>query len=143
MAKKETRGRPKVLTKKQREKNDQAARERWRKANTKIVNIRFRLDEDKEVLDKLATVPNKADYIRNLILKDIKQGEQPCFSCYNRLMKWKTWVILNIVALVLFFGFWALMLVNYNFYWGANIVFALWILLWIIIGVNQYSNSKK
>ena len=143
MAKKETRGRPKVLTKKQREKNDQAARERWRKANTKIVNIRFRLDEDKEVLDKLATVPNKADYIRNLILKDIKQGEQPCFSCYNRLMKWKTWVTLNIIALVLFFGFWALMLVNYNFYWGANIVFALWILLWIIIGVNQYSNSKK
>lgn len=58
-------------------------------------------------------------------------------------MKWKTWVTLNIVALVLFFGFWALMLVNYNFYWGANIVFALWILLWIIIGVNQYSNSKK
>jgi len=75
MAKKETRGRPKVLSRKQREKNDQAARERWRKANTKIVNIRFRLDEDKEVLDKLATVPNKADYIRNLILKDIKQGE--------------------------------------------------------------------
>ena len=143
MAKKETRGRPKVLTRKQREKNDQAARERWRKANTKIVNIRFRLDEDKEVLDKLATVPNKADYIRNLILKDIKQGEQPCFFCYNRLMKWKTWITLNIVALVLFFGFWALMLVNYNFYWGANIVFALWILLWIIIGVNQYSNSKK
>ncbi len=73
--KKETRGRKKTLTAKQRSLNDQAARERWRKANTKIVNIRFRLDEDKEVLAKLDSVPNKADYIRNLILNDIKQGE--------------------------------------------------------------------
>ena len=75
MAKKETRGRPKVLTRKQREKNDQAARERWRKANTKIVTVRFRLEEDKNVLEKLDSVANKTDYIRNLIINDIKQGE--------------------------------------------------------------------
>ena len=69
------RGRKRILTPKQRSMNDQAARERWRKANTKIVNIRFNIDSDSEVLDKLDSVDNKADYIRQLILKDIKEGE--------------------------------------------------------------------
>ena len=68
-------GRPKTLSKKQRAINDQASRERWRKANTKIVNVRFRIEEDKEVLAKLDSVDNKADYIRQLILNDLKEGE--------------------------------------------------------------------
>ena len=71
--KKETRGRKKTLTAKQRAKNDQACRENWRRANTKIINIRLRNDEDKEVIAKLDSVPNKADYIRQLILKDINK----------------------------------------------------------------------
>ena len=69
--KKETRGRPRVLTPKQRDKNAQMSRERWRKANTKIISIRFRMVEDKQVLEKLSIVANKTDYVRNLILKDI------------------------------------------------------------------------
>ena len=69
------RGRKRILTPKQRSINGQTARERWRKANTKIVNIRFNIDSDSEVLDKLDSVDNKADYIRQLILKDIKEGE--------------------------------------------------------------------
>ncbi len=68
-------GRPRALSKKQRAANDQASRERWRKENTKIVNVRFRIEEDKEVLAKLDSVDNKADYIRQLILNDIKDGE--------------------------------------------------------------------
>lgn len=73
---KETRGRKKTLTKKQRAKNDQACRENWRKAHTKIVNVRFNTETDKEVLEKLDSVPNKADYIRGLINNDIKQQKR-------------------------------------------------------------------
>lgn len=73
--KKENRGRKKVLTAKQRKTNALVANERWRKANTKIVTVRFRLEEDKNVLEKLDSVANKTDYIRNLIINDIKQGE--------------------------------------------------------------------
>lgn len=70
--KKETRGRPKVLTTRQYKKNQTACHERWLKANTKIVNVRFNVENDKLVLDKLSSVDNKADYIRQLILADIK-----------------------------------------------------------------------
>ena len=59
-------------------------------------------------------------------------------------MTWKLFTILNIVALILFFMFWTLgAFVNSGFLWGANIVFAIGVLFWIIVGVNQYSNSKK
>lgn len=62
--------------KREREKGTAEKSDAWRKANTKIINIRFRLEEDKDVLAKLDSVPNKADYIRQLILQDIKkQGE--------------------------------------------------------------------
>lgn len=71
---KETRGRKKTLTTKQRIKNNLACNEKWRKAHTKIINVRFNTETDKEVLDKLASVGNKADYIRQLILEDIKKG---------------------------------------------------------------------
>lgn len=70
---KETRGRKKVLTKKQRAKNDQISRENWRKLNTKIFNVRFNVELDKEVIKKLNEVENKTDYIRRLILEDIKK----------------------------------------------------------------------
>jgi len=59
-------------------------------------------------------------------------------------MTWKLFVTLTITGLVLFFMFWTLgALVNTGFLWGANIVFAIGVLFWIIVGVNQYSNSKK
>ena len=88
--KKETRGRPrKYKTKKQSTKAIYEQVNASHKKTSTCINVRFHNVNDREVLDKLATVPNKADYIRNLILKDIKQGEQPCFSCYNGLMK--TW----------------------------------------------------
>ena len=67
------RGRKRVLTPRQRSMNDQAVRERWRKANTRIINVRFNVDNDAEVLEKLDSVENKADYIRQLIIEDIKK----------------------------------------------------------------------
>lgn len=71
--KKETRGRKKVLTKRQRAKNDQISRENWRKAHTKIINVRFHIETDEAVLKKLDEVENKTDYIRTLILDDISR----------------------------------------------------------------------
>ena len=71
--KKETRGRKKVLTKRQQAKNDQISRENWRKTHTKIINFRFHVETDEAVLKKLNEVENKTDYIRTLILNDISR----------------------------------------------------------------------
>ena len=69
--KKETRGRKKTLTKRQAVKNHTAAQNRWNAANTKIVNVRFNITDDSDVLQKLSSVPNKTDYLRKLIRADI------------------------------------------------------------------------
>lgn len=74
--KKETRGRKRILTPKQRQKNIIASNEKWRKANTKIVNMRFNIDSDADILEKLDQVENKADYIRQLIRKDIENNSK-------------------------------------------------------------------
>lgn len=74
--KKETRGRKRTLTPKQRQKNIIASNEKWRKANTKIVNMRFNIDSDADILEKLDQVENKADYIRQLIRKDIENNSK-------------------------------------------------------------------
>lgn len=42
---------------------------------TKSYAFRFMKDSDKEVIDKLDSVPNKSDYIRQLILADIKKKD--------------------------------------------------------------------
>lgn len=69
--KKETRGRKKTVTKRQAVKNHTAAQNRWNAANTKIVNVRFNLADDADVLQKLGSVSNKTDYLRRLIRADI------------------------------------------------------------------------
>lgn len=42
-----------------------------RKENQKQFCIAFNVDKDKKIIDKLQSVPNKIDYIRNLILDDL------------------------------------------------------------------------
>lgn len=42
----------------------------WKKANTRCINVRYNLVKDKTILDKLDSVDNKADYIRQLILNE-------------------------------------------------------------------------
>ena len=61
-------------TKRQQTKAQTRWTNNWVKDHTKIINFRFNTETDKEVLDKLNSVNNKTEYIRNLILEDIKKG---------------------------------------------------------------------
>ena len=77
--KKETRGgahNVKYKTKKQALKAADAQRNEWKKENTRCINVRFNLEKVKEVLDKFDSVPNKADYIRKLVLGDIHNNKK-------------------------------------------------------------------
>lgn len=72
--KKETRGRKKLYkTEAERKEAVNQSTYKWKKANTRCINVRFNLERDKEVLDHIDKQPNKADYIRRLILEDIKK----------------------------------------------------------------------
>lgn len=76
--KKETRGgahNVKYKTKKQAKKAAESQRNVWKKTNTRCINVRYNLINDKEILDKLDSVDNKADYIRKLILNDINSNK--------------------------------------------------------------------
>lgn len=44
---------------------------RWNKANTVSVNIRLMKNTEADIIQKLNTVPNKAGYIKSLILADM------------------------------------------------------------------------
>jgi len=46
---------------------------KYRKAHMTSVSIRLHNTSDRAVLDKLASVENKTDYIRQLILADINK----------------------------------------------------------------------
>lgn len=61
----------KKLTPRQFQKNQQAAQRRWRQQHAKNITIQFNAETDADVLSKLASVPNKTDYIRGLIRADI------------------------------------------------------------------------
>lgn len=45
--------------------------EKWNKANTRRMVLTWMLKSDADVLAKLDSVPNKTDYIRQLIRADI------------------------------------------------------------------------
>lgn len=46
---------------------------KWTKDNTKQFIIRLNILNDEDVINKLESVPNKVQYIRDLIKKDIKK----------------------------------------------------------------------
>lgn len=46
----------------------------WKDENTTRCNIRFYNATDADVIEKLKSVPNKADYIRQLIRADINKN---------------------------------------------------------------------
>lgn len=46
---------------------------KYQKANMTAVKVRFHNVSDREVIDKLNSVGNKTDYIRQLILNDINK----------------------------------------------------------------------
>lgn len=61
----------KYKTKKQALKAAETQRNEWRKENTRCINVRFNIENDRDILEKLDSVPNKAEYIRQLIKQDI------------------------------------------------------------------------
>ena len=49
------------------------ARNKWDAANTRRVYLKFSLNRDRAILDKLDSVENKVGYIRKLINEDLGQ----------------------------------------------------------------------
>ena len=49
--------------------------DRWNRKNTRSIAIRFMLSTEKDLLDKLDKVPNKAGYIKQLIREDIDKNK--------------------------------------------------------------------
>ena len=47
------------------------ATEKYQKENTRLLQIRLNFKTDKDILEKLGSVPSKAGYIKELIRKDI------------------------------------------------------------------------
>lgn len=41
---------------------------------TKELVLRFRLNQDRDVIQRLDEVPNKTEYVRSLVRQDIKDG---------------------------------------------------------------------
>ena len=77
--KKETRGgahNVKYKTEKQRKKAILEQGNRWKKENTRCINVRFNIEKDNDILSMLDSVPNKADYIRQLIRQDIASKKE-------------------------------------------------------------------
>lgn len=49
------------------------ANAKYDKSNTKMMSFKFNLQTDADILDRLASVPNKQGYIKELIRQDIKK----------------------------------------------------------------------
>ena len=49
------------------------ANAKYDKSNTKMMSFKFNLQTDADILDRLASVPNKQGYIKELIRRDIKK----------------------------------------------------------------------
>jgi len=54
-------------------KKDAIRVSKWNRAHTKNVSLRFNVEEDAEVLKRIAVQPNKTDYVRRLVKKDISK----------------------------------------------------------------------
>jgi hypothetical protein len=68
-------GRKKIYrTNNQLKKAHQEAVNKYAKKTFRAYTIRFRLDKDKDIINKLDSETNKADYLRDLIQKDIEQS---------------------------------------------------------------------
>ena len=76
MQKKETRGRKKIYkTEKARKKAIANAIDDYHKREMTAFTIRFANKRDATVIEHLRNQPNKSNYIRQLILKDIEKKE--------------------------------------------------------------------
>lgn len=48
----------------------------WAKEHIKHIKVAFNIDTDSEVIDKIMSVPNKTDYIRQLVLDDLAKEKK-------------------------------------------------------------------
>lgn len=68
-------GRKRTLTPKQAQRNKMDYDNAYNKEHTKSLAIRLSYSTDKDIIDKMETIDNKAGYIKTLIREDIKKGE--------------------------------------------------------------------
>lgn len=64
-------------------KNSEArirANNKYAKNNVSQVSLKYVTKNNQEILDKLNSVPNKADYVRQLILKDLEREKKEATS---------------------------------------------------------------
>lgn len=59
------------------------------KEHTRQFIFRFRLDEDREIIERLESVPSKIGYVRELILRDIECGEERVLEDYYKSLERK------------------------------------------------------
>jgi len=60
-------------------KNSEAkirANNKYNKKNVSQVNLKYITKNNQEILDKLNSVPSKADYVRQLILQDLEREKK-------------------------------------------------------------------
>lgn len=55
-------------------KKQYKAIDKWRKTHQRSINLHFNKDTDTDILEKLDSVPSKADYVRRLIREDLKKS---------------------------------------------------------------------
>ena len=48
----------------------------WAKEHIKHIKVAFNIDTDSEVINKIMSVPNKTDYIRQLVLDDLAKEKK-------------------------------------------------------------------
>ena len=63
----------KPLTPAKKKQSVSAATNKYQKKSMTAFSFRFHNDNDREVIEKLKSVEDKTDYIRQLILEDIKK----------------------------------------------------------------------
>lgn len=76
--KKETRGGANNVKYKnawERKRGRKEVSKKWSKEHTRCINVRYNIENDKDILDKLDSVDNKGDYIRQLIRKDLEENK--------------------------------------------------------------------
>lgn len=59
---------------------DSAAKKAWIKANTTSERLKLNNNTDKDILQKLASVPSKQGYIKRLIREDMARNDEPEFN---------------------------------------------------------------
>jgi hypothetical protein len=52
-----------------------ASQNAWQRAHMRQIQIKFNVIDDRDIIEKLDTVENRTDYIRQLIRKDLQENK--------------------------------------------------------------------